>query len=72
MERNSQPRRLLVRARPLWSVADMLQRYPRLSVCLVEADWDRVDEARTRAEAMGLADRLTVHHASALSLVSSN
>jgi len=63
---------MLVRSSPLWSVADMLHRHPLLSVCLVEADWDRVDEARTRAEAMGLADRLTVHHASALSLVSCN
>jgi hypothetical protein len=65
-------RRIVVRSRPLRSVADMLGRDPGLVVCLVEADWDRVDEARTRAESMGLADRLTVHHAAALSVAALN
>lgn len=72
MERRTGPRHLLMRSRPLRSVADLLERDPRLVVCLVETDWDRVDDARAGAEAMGLADRLTVHHAAALRLAALN
>jgi len=35
-------------------------------VCVFEPDWDRVDAARCEADAAGISDRVSVHHASAL------
>lgn len=39
---------------------------PGAQVCVFEPDWDRVDEARMQADAAGIADRVSVHHADAL------
>ncbi|MCA9306525.1 MAG: hypothetical protein R3B46_05130 [Phycisphaerales bacterium] len=39
------------------------------SLLVIENDWDRVDEARTKAAAAGIADRVSIHHASVLELL---
>lgn len=36
---------------------------PGAVVQVFESDWDAVDRGRARAEAMGLAERVHIHHA---------
>lgn len=38
------------------------------AVCIFEPDWDRVDAARMQADRAGIADRVTVHHITAMEL----
>lgn len=51
---------------PLARLVELLEREADLRICVIECDWDRVDAARDRASALGVADRVTVHHAAAI------
>ncbi|MBL8747474.1 MAG: hypothetical protein JNK58_14100 [Phycisphaerae bacterium] len=58
------------RARRAYSIAGacrLLRARSGLRVCLVLSDWETVDLARAQAAALGLDDRLSIHHALALS-----
>lgn len=54
---------------PIGRLVGLLRRHTRLSVCLAGSDWEEVDRARESLDAAGLADRASVHHAAALTLV---
>lgn len=62
--RSSNPNRLIVRGRARIAIR-LARLFPCVEVMVFEDDWIAVDRARATADALGLSNRVHIHHVSA-------